>query len=317
MRKRNILGTVLLVASIGAFYAYNKYQLKNTDILGPSIQMSTKEIAVSVYDDEDALMQGITATDQKDGDVTDSIVIENISEFTSQNTRRVDYAAFDSDNHVTKGSRSLIYTDYQSPHFSIEEPLRFPVTTWGDVDILGNVHASDCIDGDISDSINFTEDSHINVDIASDYRAVLTVTNSAGDTQELPVTVTIYDGSEERMLPQIELSKYLIYTKVGDKIDLKSNIKGITYRGEEYQAILGDGIFGMDEEEYIKLLKEAEEKDEEIPLTVSIDKFHIKKNIDYKTPGVYEVTYIIDDTDGNRGKAILTVVVEGEKDGAE
>ena len=90
-------------------------------------------------------------------------MIESVSTFLEKGRRLVSYAAFDRDGHVAKASRQLIYTDYHSPKISCAKPFSFPV---GTQDILDNVYATDCIDGDISNKVEITGDSVFFLNIA-------------------------------------------------------------------------------------------------------------------------------------------------------
>lgn len=303
MKKSSWICIGIFLISLGVFGVYNVKAFISRDNLGPVIQMEADEIYISVNDGNDVLLQGVTATDSKDGDVTDSLVVESISEFVSENERYVNYAAFDSNNHVTKTYRKLIYTDYTPIRFSLSAPMSFSSTASAQ-DVLDVVQAIDCMDGDISDKINFTEGSKITMLQPSDYPVVLEVTNSAGDTQELPVTVTIYKASEQSLLPQISLTDYLVYTKVGQVLDPKVFLESVTYHDIDYTIVDGTGTFATSETG----IGAAERENP----TVSYDQFAIYDKVDYQTPGVYEIQYTLDDKDSNRGKVNLVVVVEEE-----
>lgn len=271
MKKLKWLSLILLVISIAYFAVYNIQAWRTKDDRGPEITMETEEILVSVTDGEEALLEGITAMDAKDGDVTGSVVIESISDFVDANTRYVNYAAFDSDHHVSKASRKVIYTDYTPIRFSMDAPLRFSVTSSGTKELLDGVHAQDCLDGDVSDNVLFSADSVINVNAAGDYAAKLMVQNSAGDEMVLPVTVTIYNTAEESVLPAVQLSQYLVYTPKGSEIDPMSYI--------------------------------VHEEDDQ-------DSYSVIGSVDYNTPGVYEIQCIREDSMGHIGRVDLIVVVE-------
>lgn len=310
MKKIKWLSLAVLAFSIAAFARYNWTVLKNKDATGPIIRMEEEQIYVSVDDKDKALLQGMTAVDAKDGDVTDSLVVESISGFVEENKRYVNYAAFDSDNHVTKVSRKMTYTDYKPIQFSLEEPLRFPSTSYGSMDVLGNVRAQDCLDGDISDRIKFSTDSSVFLYAVGDYDVTLEVTNSAGDTAQLPVTITIYDNTKQNMTPKIQLSQYLVYTKKGNALNPLSYLEAITYRGTEYTVTEERGTFGVDTSDMIGDELKAFQKEQKENPSVSKEKFMIQDNIDYQIPGVYEIEYILADDDENVGKVNLVVVVE-------
>lgn len=72
----------------------------------PVISFSEEPVVYSESMDEDQLLEGVTATDDADGDVSDTLVIEKIAE-TSDGKVIVTYAALDSSNNVAKVSRIL------------------------------------------------------------------------------------------------------------------------------------------------------------------------------------------------------------------
>lgn len=306
MRIERILSTLVLLAAIAYLgrFVWSEYQ--RNDTVGPNIEMDEAQIELSVNDLQVKLLRGMTATDAKDGDVTDTLVIENISDFVDKNTRTVTYAAFDRDNNVTKATRSLIYTDYERAVFSLSAPMSFPVST-NQQTILDEIHVTDSIDGDISDKINFSSASIINVDTAGDYKVGMEVTNSAGDTFSLPLTISIYDYGVYSSAPRITLSSYLEYTKVGQPLEPLSYIVGVNYRNVDYQATRGTGTFRVDTSEMEKEELEAFRKQ---PPTVSTSLFEILDMTNYNYPGVYEIQYTLGDGEGNRGRVIMTVVVE-------
>lgn len=309
MRQVKWLSIAILLISIVAFADYNWRAIKSRDNLGPVIEMEEDKIYVSVNDKEDMLLKGIRATDSKDGDVTDTLVVESISEFVDGNIRYVNYAAFDTDNHVSKAFRKLVYTDYEPARFFLDGPLLFPVSN-SDQDILGIVHAEDCLDGDVSDRIIFSTGSSINLSVASEYPVELQVTNSAGDTQTLPVTVTIYDRAKESSAPQIELTDYIVYTKTGRRLSPRNYLKSVTYQGTEYGLTEERGTFCVDTTDMSSDEKKAFQEEQEENPAVSYDRIKILDETDYQTPGTYEIEYMLDDDDSNRGRVYLVVVVE-------
>ena len=212
MKKLRWFAITLFLLSV-AVYALNQNQIRRkTDQTIPKISMDQDEIQVSVKDPEKVWKKGITAYDEKDGDITDSLVIESVSTFLEKGRRLVSYAAFDRDGHVAKASRQLIYTDYHSPKISCAKPFSFPV---GTQDILDNVYATDCIDGDISNKVEITGDSVFFLNIAGEYEIWLQVTNSCGDMVTVPVTLEMVDYRQ-----QTERTKRAEAAKQTERINL-------------------------------------------------------------------------------------------------
>ena len=311
MKRLKWLSVVILLIAIGIFIDYNRKVIINRDTLGPVIEMEEERIFVSVSDKEDMLLKGIRATDSKDGDVTDTLVVESMSDFVDGATRYVNYAAFDKDNHVSKISRKLTYTDYVPIQFSLDAPMRFPAGNTNQ-DILNNIHAMDCLDGDVSDRVNFTQESSINLANTSDYSVQLQVTNSAGDTAILPVTVTIYDPAKENTSPKIELTDYLIYIKKGKRLDPLKSLDSVSYRGTVYGFTEERGTFCVDTADMTSEERSSFEQEQKQDPTVSYDRIRVLDKTDLRTPGVYEIQYMLDDDDSNRGMVNLVVVVEEE-----
>ena len=308
MKVLNIVCSIILILTLALFGAYNYRLYKTSDKEGPVIHMEDDVIEVSINDDYSTFLKGVTAYDERDGDVTYSLGIESVTEFIDEEctTRQINYVAFDSNAHVTKASRRLVYTDYKPIHFYLSSPLKYPEQELN-INIMGNIHAVDCLDGDISKQIVFSEDSAIQVDTAGNYNVVLCATNSAGDTEELPVTVRIYEKATEGSLPQIALNQYMVYTDVGKKINPYDYIKSVTYSGVEYLVTNGEGTFAIDTSEMTPAEKKAFFK---LDPEVDINRFSITDSVDYSTPGSYEIRYTIDTLNGERGYVYLVVIVE-------
>ena len=254
------------------------------DTEGPVFSMETDSVEVSVKDDESALLKGITAFDSKEGDVTASIIVESISPFMEERCRYVKYAVADSNNNVTHSRRKIIYKDYVSPRFVLQKPLRYPVNA---VDILSEIHAQDCLDGDISDLVSIESKGEISTGHAGVYNVELKVMNSAGDISQLPVSLEIYDEMAMSGRPQIELNKYLLYIDQGADFDASEFIVSVTANGNRYNP--------------------AKDK---MP-----GKIRTESTVDTDLPGNYKVTYEYEDTESRTGTGSATlyvVVTKGE-----
>lgn len=292
MRKIRIFCIGFFVLSITVFGVYKVHAVKNRDLVGPVIKMSEGTITVSVKATEQDLLAGITAEDKKDGDVTDSLIVESMSNFIEKGRRNITVAAVDSDNHVTKALREVVYSNYRSPRFSLEKPLKFLLN---ETNILEGLSAEDVLDGNLTANIKVSSDYRVQTDTEGDYPMVFSVANSAGDVAELPVTVQMYRPSGE---PEILLSEYLVYTSVGKALEPWDYVKEITMGGITYERG-EDGVFYGPEPE-----NENQERD-----SISREDVQITQDIDYQTPGVSEITYEIAQEGKEPGKVRLIVVV--------
>lgn len=93
-----ILGLILLGA----------YLLATEDKEGPVI-IFEDEILYTEGDSEDTLLLDVSATDKKDGDVSDTLMIESIVPLKDEPQIRVVYVAKDDSNNITKISRTIAY----------------------------------------------------------------------------------------------------------------------------------------------------------------------------------------------------------------
>ena len=192
MRRLRTMSITLFIVSLILFGINHFRKSVYEDKTGPVFQVEDNLVQISVKDDEKALLKGVVATDASDGDVTDSIIVESISPFTGTGHRIVNYAAFDSDNHVTHVKRELAYTDYRASQFHLSKPLSFAMNA---TNLLDGITVDDCLDGDLTKSVKLMCDEEIDTSHVGEYSARLKVTNSAGGVSYLPVTIEIYDAS--------------------------------------------------------------------------------------------------------------------------
>ncbi|MDO4491741.1 MAG: DUF5011 domain-containing protein [Lachnospiraceae bacterium] len=289
MKKIRIFSIVLFVFSLGLYVFFHVKHSRIDDTIAPRISMNENKIEISVEDPEEKILEGVSAADSNDGDVSDTLIVESMGQFLSPGRRNVTIAAFDSSSNVAKLPREVVYTDYTAPKFDMTAPLRFPINT---ENILENVTATDCLDGDITEQIKISTATYVDVTVADDYKTTLTVTNSAGDTEKLPCTVTIYNASDNSGSPEFELSKYLVYVKAGKTVDPWSYVTGLYMRGVHYEKAEDGVLYSPDR-----------------TLFVTRDEVKIKGEVDFNTPGAYEYTYKITDSNSRTGKVRLIVVV--------
>ena len=95
------------------------------DTTYPEIVCDSGLVKVNVTKGEKEFLKGVTAFDEKDGDLTDRIIVESLSNLIDKNTVNVTYAVYDNDNHVTHYKRNVQLVDYHPARFKIEKPLKF------------------------------------------------------------------------------------------------------------------------------------------------------------------------------------------------
>ena len=214
---------IILLVVVGILFGYQKADkiLSGRDV-APKITCQSDSIQISVKDDPSALLEGLTASDEQDGNLTAKIRIQGISKLISDSTCKVSYIVFDRHGNMAQCTRMLTYTDYEKPHFSIDEPLVY--TEKEEVALLDRITAHDCLDK------NLTESVRVSSQVATsdpDVRMVtLQVTNSLGDTARLQVPVVVHTGVVAR--PEVHLSSYLVYMNQGDQFNGRSFVREVT-----------------------------------------------------------------------------------------
>lgn len=289
--KRLRIVIILFSAVVFVVYGINRTrEAMTSDFVSPVIHAEYDAVQSSVAVTDEELLTGMTATDNLDGDVTDSLVVVSKSKFILRGTRRIGYAAFDKNNNVGTYERMLTYTDYVSPHFALEQPLRF-LEGNSNVDYLKFVTAHDCLDGDITKQIMITfGDSRKISDTVKSQTVDLQVTNSAGDTATLELEALTEDyNTYYQQAPA--LSGYLVYTTVGQPLTFSSYVSGVWSGGN----VRNFNDSGYDPNSDVSINADA---------------------VNYNTPGIYPVRYQLSRVrnDGTReylGVNTLYVIVEG------
>lgn len=224
MKKQNWLYGLLIVLCLAAFLAYQAVTRLSADTQSPTISVSGNVPELSVLDDRSALLSGVTATDDRDGDVTASLLVESIRLKSGDGTIDVTCAAFDRAGNVAKATRQARYTDYRSPRFSLSQPLLFPQGS--SFDVLDIVGAGDVLDGDIQHRVRATSLDDASVSSVGAHQLQFRVTNSLGQTVELVLPVEVYPSGIYDM--RLTLSDYLVYLEPGSSFDARSYLMSAT-----------------------------------------------------------------------------------------
>lgn len=283
MKRGYFLLSIVMAAAIALFGAYLVLTHNLKDTRPPVISVDEKMLEISVKDEKDKLMTGITAMDDRDGDVTASLLVESIYGISDDNVTTVTYAAFDRAGNVSKIERKVRYTDYHEPRLQLSGSLCFPYNSG--FDLLDYVGAEDVLEGDIRRRVRATlvSATHSINEIGS-HVVRLQVTNSLGDTVEMDFPVEVYDP--EWYTASVKLDEYLIYLKKGDVFRPEGYLKAFSVRGEETDISRG------------------------IPDKILCD---INSNVNTSVPGIYRVKYTLTQTvnmTAFSGQAILVVIVQ-------
>lgn len=264
-----ILAIIAIIGSYTGFILFLKWHESTGAI--PTITAPQDVLKVSVKDEEKVLLQGLTASDQEDGDLTSEIYVEKISPFDDQKCRTVTYAVFDSDDHLVRTTRQIQYTDYKAPEFDMVKSPYYYFFPHSSDEFKEFVSASSVVDGDLSSRISVDKD--ISAD-SINHEVTFSVTDSCGTKSSFIVNIEQISNN-----PNIDiiLSDYLLKVEKGTSIDPEDYIESIE-------------LFGM-------------------PYALS-DDLEIQSNYNPDQAGTYEVIYRISQNNGDYGIAKLLIIVE-------
>lgn len=269
MRYLRLFSVLFLIISVLFALWANIHYLSTVNRDIPVFKNDIEFLEISVDNEPDALMSGLSAYDATDGDLTDRIMIASTSHFIDKGTVNVKYVVFDSHNNSATLTRKVKYTDYYSPRFELEKA---PIYVKGSsFDLLDYVKVTDAIDGDISDRIRVISNAVSNYS-SGIYPVIIEVSNSYGDTARAEIMVTYIENKNN---VSINLSKYLVYIEKDEEFNPTEWIASVTTDDN-------------------KLL--------------DFDDVTVQGNLDTKTPGFYQLFYNYSDGDKN-GQSCITVVV--------
>lgn len=261
---------ISLVVMLAANIATLIYQGTTDTTDPPKIDCPPGILEVTPSVSEAELLADVTAYDNQDGDLTSYVMVAGVSKLISDDTAKVTYLVFDSDDNMASIERKIRYNGYHKPRFEVKEALLYNRSE--EVDLLSRLSATCVIDGDIADLIRVSSlaaSDDADISDVSIYDVTVQVTNSKGDTASISLPVLRVSNP---LLPEVKLDEYLIYLNVG-----------ATFDPGEYLVSAGtDG---------------------------NLDDVKIQNWVDTSAPGVYRVYYTYTDELGT-GTAILTVSVQ-------
>lgn len=267
---------VALALAIAVFAFAKARELAARDDTMPSITAEGDSIDIACEYTTEQLLEGVTASDARDGDLTSQVLVGSFTRFIQPGVCDLSYVVFDSAGHMATTSRGVRFTDYHSPRFSLSAPLVFSEGSTTNADVQDMFSATDMLDGDLTDWITYggTDASY---DTPGDYSITMEVTNSFGDMVSYAFPVHIYERGSQNLF--IELTEPLAYVSQGDGFDPLAYVSSVTdAAGEGYDPA----------------------------------QLQVSSNVDTSTPGIYEVHYQMGGTEGvPYGQMWLTVIVEG------
>lgn len=239
--------TLVLFVLVCAASVYFNLKVK-PDTNGPVISCAENEIKASCRVTEDELLEYVTASDKKDGDLSDDIFVESVSPFIEEGVSNVIFCVGDSDGNIAKKVVRLVYADYEKPTLRLKDDLVFEKSAA--VDLSGAAAVSDMFDGDISDRLYMI----LSDENEGEKSVLFKVTNSKGFTYEWKFGVVRVEDGLLNDYYKIKLSENYISLEPGSKTpDFKSYVEKITAGTKNFKS----GTLDVDASE-LDLTKEGE-----------------------------------------------------------
>lgn len=274
MRIVRIILIVVSILSLGIFGISELIRFSGRDTEAPEITSDRDVLEIPCEYTQEQLMEGLSAEDETDGDLTPEIIAGPFSRFINTGECNLTYVVFDSSDQPATLTRKVRFTDYHPPRFTLTEPLVFSEQEGSYTTAMERLGASDQLDGDLKEWITQT-DTDVNYQRVGTYTMSVEVSNSFGDTSLAALPVHVVSAENRRV--DIALTSGIVYISAGESLDPSAYISGVT---------AADGS-SLD------------------PSAVTAE-----SAVDTNTPGCYEVHYQVFDAGGNTGETWLTVIVE-------
>ncbi len=201
----------------------------SADTVHPVITAESDSITVSAKDGDEALLEGITATDNRDGDLTSEIIITDKKKLTDSDGFEVSYIVYDSSNNSDTITRIVYYDDYKEPDITLTKAMILDIGESFSVNEY--ISAEDSIDGDLSDSLVTVSDS-INTEEAGLYSVTVSVENSNNMQTQKTFPVYISGHADENLT--VTLKDSLVYVKSDQTFSPEDYLESlVTQYGEE------------------------------------------------------------------------------------
>lgn len=258
---------IILIAVCVFFYT-------RLDRTAPKLEFQSSDVVYRAGMDTEELMTGISAYDDRDGDITDRIVIEKTIENKEDNTAVIFYAASDKSGNVAKASRVFpaVYTDGNDENIS-DQFLEAGI----DAELSESSLSDNSVEGEEIGEMTETP--------APDPSESPSATPTPEPTETPEPTPTPTPEPVREVKPTANPSAPVLTLK-------QSEIKVNVGEGPAWVNVIGT-------------LKDDKDNYETL-----FNNLHVSK-YDGNKPGSYSVTVYVEDSDGNRSKEVpLTIVVK-------
>ncbi len=294
--KNNVRGSIIILEALAIIITATLIlRIKaNKDIVPPVITFPEGTVSYTQGDDPQVLLSGVTALDERDGDVTDSIIISSISVTDGEEAIAV-YHAKDTGNNVAMAVRSVRFTPNDAAGIS-----GIPVNTEpADIEVMP--------DADVPDQSLPETPGDENYEASQAFHADVTDSPAEGTDTEAAVTQEPQQESADSVLASYESMDPDSYTsedmeRIGAALRSETEAardslpEGSPTIGLMVHAICQDIGSRLNPLDLISSIDDAEDSIEYI-----FGQIHVEGNAGFTTdhPGKYVFRYYVIDSDGN------------------
>lgn len=245
---------------------------------GPVIAFGDEEITYTDGMDDEELLEGVTAKDAVDGDVSESLTVESVYPVNDEEAIAV-YVAKDSKNNITKEKRELPYKPNPDTKDETENTDENAADAEEDAAAETEEENTSGLSGEDAENADETENTD-NTEITNDTALTPTPTETAQTEEE--IARAEQEAAAAQMPPQaprIYLTDYVIHVNRGETVDKLS---------------------------YVKEIQDDSDNISELWHYISVN-----GELDVNVAGTYELQYHVTDLSGNvSNTALLKVIVE-------
>ena len=201
------------------------------DSKGPTINVDQKNLVYVCGDDKTPLLEGVSAYDINDGDVSDSLMVKDITVLNSGDIAKVTYVARDKHNNISEAYRIVTYVESVDNYSNLDDEV---------------LYDSEIEEEQIQDADESTSDIEVEEATADesepavenqDNQSEIVVVDEPQPEQSKPETKKVEPEKQEDKTPKITLKQKSVDIGVGqtfnpsDYIKTKENVSSISIDG--------------------------------------------------------------------------------------
>lgn len=206
-------------------YGYVRADYLDVENSQPSISAVDLEFEInSEYD----LLDGVTASDKEDGNLTNKIEFIDNVDITRPGTYQVTYTVEDESRFSVSKTVNVVVTGVPEPVINAED---IQVAQYTEFNAKQYATANDVVDGNITGNIKIIEDT-VNMNVVGEYKVTYSITNSYNKTVNKTIKVTVVENDKPVIIAE---NKEILLNSDFDKLkgvsatdkedgDLTSNI---------------------------------------------------------------------------------------------